>query len=80
MQVPCRFYSAAVNNSDAIPTAAPTTHGKPRTIPAADPVAVIITLLGPGVIAATSEKIRKGMACSSVMGLTGAALTRERVS
>ena len=52
-----------------MPAAAPTTHGNPRTIPAADPVAVIITLLGPGVIAATSEKMRKGRICSRVMGL-----------
>jgi hypothetical protein len=44
------------------------TQGKPRRIPAADPVAVIITLLGPGVIAATREKMRKGRLCSSVMG------------
>lgn len=57
----------AANNSDAMPTAAPNTHRNPRAMPAADPVAVIITLLGPGVIVATSEKMRKGMVCSSVL-------------
>ncbi len=57
----------AANNSDAMPAAAPNAHGNPRATPAADPVAVIITLLGLGVIAATSEKMRKGMVCSSVM-------------
>jgi hypothetical protein len=32
-------------------------------------VAVIITLLGPGVIAATSEKMRKGRVCERVIGV-----------
>jgi hypothetical protein len=45
----------------------PNAHGNSRAMPAADPVAVIITLLGPGVSAATSENMRKDMVCSSVM-------------
>jgi hypothetical protein len=56
----------AANYRDAMPAPAPNAHGNPRAMPAADPVAVIITLLHPGVISATSEKIRKGMVCSSV--------------
>ena len=59
--------SALQNSNDPIPTDAPSTQGKPRHTPAADPVATIIVLLGPGVIAATILKIRKAIAWSGVM-------------
>src|SRR6478752_3769037 len=53
--------SALQNSNDPIPTDAPSAQGKPRHTPAADPVATIIVLLGPGVIAATILKIRKAI-------------------
>jgi hypothetical protein len=59
--------NAAQNSNEPIPVADPSTHGRPRTTPTAEPVAVIITLLGPGVIAATTAKAKKARHWSSVM-------------
>lgn len=51
----------------AMPVVTPKRHGSPRRMPAFAPAVVTITLLGPGVTAATTAKIRKATACSVVM-------------
>ncbi len=43
------------------PTAIPSTCGMPRRTPTAAPVAVSMTLFGPGVTVVTMEKIVKAM-------------------
>jgi malonyl CoA-acyl carrier protein transacylase len=50
-----------------MPRVTPSRHGSPRHTPAFAPAAVSITLLGPGVTAATTPKIRNATACSVVM-------------
>ena len=54
----CPSPSAALNNNRAIPIAAPSAQGRPRTKPATEPVALIMTLLGPGVIAPIRANVR----------------------
>src|SRR5262245_56265427 len=46
----------------AIPAEAPSTQGRPRHHPAADALATIMVLLGPGVMAATNAKTRNAAA------------------
>ncbi len=50
-----------------MPTMTPSRHGSPRRTPAFAPAAVSMTLLGPGVTAATTAKSRNATACSVVM-------------
>jgi hypothetical protein len=57
--------TATRNNSSPIPRTCPTSAGSPRRIPTAAPVDVSSRLLGPGVMAATTAKSKKAMACAA---------------
>src|SRR3954454_7246103 len=50
-----------------MPASTPKRQGNPRTTPAFAPAAVSITLLGPGVTAATKAKTRNEYACSGLI-------------
>src|SRR5262245_49372406 len=52
-----------------MPVATPSRQGSPRRTPALAPAVVSITLLGPGVTAATTAKRRNALACSGVVPL-----------
>ncbi len=54
-----------------MPVETPNRHGSPLTTPALAPAAVSMTLLGPGVTAATTENTRTATIRSVVMRVSG---------
>ena len=61
-----------------MPVATPKRHGSPRRSPAFAPAAVTMTLLGPGVTAATTAKRRNARSCSVVVLCSPVALKETR--